>query len=521
MNKQKLTVKFIFMFVAFTVLTLTVSSVISYINQNLIYKSQQENNIQNVASYLETVLAADGQDFVWYQEYFLENYDNILVPLNFNDDDIQKARTEFELLFQEKYPHEFLGQTISFQELDEETKIAYTKYKHEYYLTKFEKARKEFDLIYVEYMVPPKNQGETPTITYVLDSMREEKIVDGQSYITLGITVPQPLEEHIKEWEAWNTGVRPEGYDTFDNEYGKTLAFYTPFYIGDKKLGIIGCEVEIARVNKDILDATIQQMLIISIVLIIFVSILLYLIRLNYIRKLEVLRQTIEDYSLTKNPDLADRLSIECTNKDEISEIMMQFSQMIRDLDLYMKNLYMTKQHLQDTQQKAMEMSMLAIKDPLTGIRNKTGYDKEVTKIKSGIAEGNTDVGVAMVDLNFLKKINDTYGHDKGNVAIKTLCNIICTVFDHSPVFRIGGDEFVVILRGQDLKYIDDLIEAFYLMLEDLQQKDDLQYWEKPSAALGYAIYDPDKDKDYESLFKRADDAMYKFKKEMKALRQD
>ncbi|MCR5188846.1 MAG: diguanylate cyclase [Treponema sp.] len=521
MNKQKLTVKFIYMFSAFTLLTLAVTSVLSYINQNHIYKSQKEESIQNVASYLETVLAADGQDFIWYQEHFMENCENLLVPLNFTDEDIQLSRMNYEKLFKEKYPNKILGQTIEFNELDEETKNAYTVYKHEYYLTKFEKARKNFSLIYVEYMVPPAKQEEIPHITYVLDSMREEKIDNGQSYINLGITVPQPLEDHQKEWEAWNTGVRPTGYDTFDNEYGKTFAFYTPFYIGDKKLGIIGCEVEIATVNKKILDATIQQMLIISIVLIIFVSILLNLIRRNYIRKLEILKNTIEDYSTSKNPDLAKTLLLENTNQDEISEIMKKFSEMIKELDSYMQNLSKTKRHLQDTQQKAMEMSMLAIKDPLTGIRNKTGYDKEVMKIKAEIASESTEIGIAMVDLNFLKKINDNYGHDKGNITIITLCQIICKVFDHSPVFRIGGDEFVIVLRGQDLKYIDDLIEAFYLMLDELQAKEDLQHWEKPSAAIGYAIYDPDIDKDYEGLFKRADDAMYSFKKEMKALRQD
>lgn len=521
MTKKNLTIIFIQMFAAFTLITLVVSSILSYLNQNHIYKSQKEESIQNVASYLETVLAADGQDFVWYQEYFLENCDKILIPRDFTDEDIQISRTYFEQLFMEKYPNEILGKTIEFKKLDEETKTAYTIYKHEYYLSKFEKARKEFSLMYVEYMVPPKKKEDVLHITYVLDSIREEKIVDGKSYITLGITVPQPLEDHQKEWEAWNSGVRPTGYDTFDNEYGKTFAFYTPFYIGDKKLGIIGCEVGIATVNKKILDATIQQMLIISIVLIIFVSILLHLINKNYIRKLKILKDTIEDYSSSKNPNLAKNLYFESSDQDEISEIMKKFSEMIEELDSYMQNLTKTRQHLQDTQQKAMEMSMLAIKDPLTGIRNKTAYDKEVNKIKIEMENGNTDIGIAMIDLNFLKKINDTYGHDKGNIAIITICHIICQVFDHSPVFRIGGDEFVVILRGQDLKYIDDLIKAFYLMQDELQHNRTLKYWEKPSAAVGYAIFDPDKDQDYETLFKRADDAMYQFKKEMKTLRQE
>ena len=56
------------------------------------------------------------------------------------------------------------------------------------------------------------------------------------------------------------------------------------------------------------------------------------------------------------------------------------------------------------------------------------------------IQKGEKKLGIAIVDLNFLKKINDTYGHEKGNLAIKKLCFIICHIFQHSPVFRIGGD---------------------------------------------------------------------------------
>ena len=64
--------------------------------------------------------------------------------------------------------------------------------------------------------------------------------------------------------------------------------------------------------------------------------------------------------------------------------------------------------------------------------------------------------GIAMIDLNNLKVINDTYGYEEGNYAIKKLCEIVCSVFSHSLVFRIGGDEFVVILKGADQKMYEN-----------------------------------------------------------------
>jgi diguanylate cyclase (GGDEF)-like protein len=138
-----------------------------------------------------------------------------------------------------------------------------------------------------------------------------------------------------------------------------------------------------------------------------------------------------------------------------------------------------------------------------------------------GMAEGLKDLGVAMIDLNFLKRINDSYGHDKGNIAIVSLSRILCKIFEHSPVFRIGGDEFVVILKGHDLRNIDKLIAMFNAQLKERQDNPDLELWEKTSAAIGYAIYNPEIDSAYENIFKRADSEMYKAKTAMKAAREE
>lgn len=163
------------------------------------------------------------------------------------------------------------------------------------------------------------------------------------------------------------------------------------------------------------------------------------------------------------------------------------------------------------TEHKAEELGELAVKDSLTGVRNKTAYDNMVRDLEE-LRERN--YGVVMIDLNYLKKINDTYGHDKGDVAIMKLCWAICEVFAHSPVFRTGGDEFVVILKGHDYDHIAELEKKFYETLKNSQT-------DKPeecvSAALGYALFEVGKDHSYQDVFKRADSAMYKAKLAMKA----
>ncbi|MBO6214720.1 MAG: GGDEF domain-containing protein, partial [Lachnospiraceae bacterium] len=204
---------------------------------------------------------------------------------------------------------------------------------------------------------------------------------------------------------------------------------------------------------------------------------------------------------------------------DEIATLSAQIAGMIRDIHAYINNLTQTNEALDKANDTAARMSALAQRDPLTGIRNRNGYNAEMSKLEKEIKKGGCEFGIAMIDLNYLKVTNDTYGHEKGNIAIKKLSNIVCHVFDHSPVFRIGGDEFVVVLRNDDYRKRETLQELFMAKLQESQDDPTLEPWEKVSASIGIAIYEPARDKGTETVFKRADAKMYENKKEMKAAR--
>ena len=93
-------------------------------------------------------------------------------------------------------------------------------------------------------------------------------------------------------------------------------------------------------------------------------------------------------------------------------------------------------------------------------------------------------------------------------------------MFEHSPVFRIGGDEFVIILQNGDFEKRDDLVALFNKTIEEAEAQDNLEPWEKVSASIGIAVYDSNIDSNVANVFKRADKAMYQRKKEMKAARE-
>ena len=164
-------------------------------------------------------------------------------------------------------------------------------------------------------------------------------------------------------------------------------------------------------------------------------------------------------------------------------------------------------------------MNRLANLDALTGVRNKRAYNTEAEKLEKTIREGTAQFGLAMVDMNYLKQTNDLYGHEKGDIAIKELCNIICGVFVHSPVFRVGGDEFVVVLEKREYQRRDALAKEFESIIARMATDESLEPWEKLSAAIGYAVYDPKTDKCVEDVLNRADEHMYEQKKKMKVER--
>ena len=81
-------------------------------------------------------------------------------------------------------------------------------------------------------------------------------------------------------------------------------------------------------------------------------------------------------------------------------------------------------------------------------IKNKIDDDERIFKF-----------ALVVCDLNNLKKINDSQGHNAGDEYIRASSHLLCHIFVHSPVFRIGGDEFVVFLSGNDYSARNELMD--------------------------------------------------------------
>ena len=156
-----------------------------------------------------------------------------------------------------------------------------------------------------------------------------------------------------------------------------------------------------------------------------------------------------------------------------------------------------------------------AFRDMLTGIRNKNAYTAEEARWNERIARGEvTELAVAVCDLNKLKLINDTEGHKAGDQYLQDATRAICETFRHSPVFRIGGDEFVAILIGTDFRNREELVARFLRENKERSDADDGGV----VIACGCSDLLPE-DLKLEDAFNRADAAMYENKKSLKGAR--
>ena len=165
-----------------------------------------------------------------------------------------------------------------------------------------------------------------------------------------------------------------------------------------------------------------------------------------------------------------------------------------------------------EQEQKVKKLNEQVFVDALTHVRNKGAYAQFEEKIDAVIQKGQQEpFAVVVCDVNNLKTVNDLYGHKAGDACIKNACATICRVFSHSPVFRVGGDEFVVLLFGEDYYRRKGLMEQINALPRDRSK---IKLGE--TIAAGLAEYQPQKHETVLSVFEEADKAMYQRKQFMK-----
>ena len=172
----------------------------------------------------------------------------------------------------------------------------------------------------------------------------------------------------------------------------------------------------------------------------------------------------------------------------------------------------LSKAKLEEEKETSRSFRDMANTDSMTGVRNKHAYTEKEKLINGQIRAGELqNLAVVVGDINGLKHVNDTLGHAAGDQLIKDACNLICEYFKHGAVYRIGGDEFVVILQGTGYDSMIDTIKALNRKVEENIKDNEVV------VSIGYSSLNPD-DRQLRDVFERADQMMYERKSELKSM---
>ena len=274
-----------------------------------------------------------------------------------------------------------------------------------------------------------------------------------------------------------------------------------------------------ADISIDDLNATVYRNIyfIIAVIIIsglLFTLLLLLWMHSRVIRPLKQLQESVEDFAGKsagrRDPDELIYHAPDLKARNEVRSLSDAVTKLSGDMRDYMKGMLTAEAETKGLQDQVFQ-------DALTKVKNKAAYDKKIEALRWDIVNHIAEFGILMVDLNYLKVINDRYGHENGNEYITGSCRLLCEVFAHSPVYRIGGDEFVVVLQGRDYSERDRLCSELEKQFALSTKNEDADPWHRYSAAVGMAVYTQGDEP--EDVFKRADEEMYEEKSFMKLQR--
>lgn len=207
---------------------------------------------------------------------------------------------------------------------------------------------------------------------------------------------------------------------------------------------------------------------------------------------------------LTEAAEQADRGNYDYTLDYEEDDEVGRLTKTFKRLSGHVKD------HISDLNRQAYV-------DALTHVKNKGAFSAAIEEMQSQLESrrGKMAFAIGVFDCDDLKLINDQYGHDKGDEYLKAASRVICRVFQHSPVFRIGGDEFSVILRNEDYQNRQALVRQLEKMKAEIIAATENK-WEQVHMSMGIAVYDPHDDHTVNDVARRADEIMYENKRSRK-----
>ena len=271
--------------------------------------------------------------------------------------------------------------------------------------------------------------------------------------------------------------------------------------------GLLCADIAIDEINTTIYRNIWINITMILAVGILFIVLLIIWMRRNVITPLKNLESSVTEYANIphgqRKPEELIYNAPKIHTKNEVEALADAYEKLALEMHNYVIGLVAAED-------EAKGLKVHAYHDALTHVKNKAAYDEMRENMLKDIEDEKAEFGLVMADINSLKNINDLYGHEKGDEYIKGACKIICDIYVHSNVYRIGGDEFVVLLQNRDYQNREKLLEDARNEFNEAMFDEARDPWNRYSAAIGMAVWSPGLE--FDSVFSSADHKMYEQK---------
>jgi len=213
-------------------------------------------------------------------------------------------------------------------------------------------------------------------------------------------------------------------------------------------------------------------------------------------------------------------ITIENHRQDEIGELTNIFSKMIHQIKNYMEELKISNLQLSDTnkmleekvKERTHELELLSNLDGLTGLYNRRKLDEFLKNAWQEAIHFKEPMAVLMMDIDYFKNYNDTYGHPAGDDCLRRVAQTIKKMLRKQDDFvaRYGGEEFIVILKNTDDVTAESLANRLRTTIEELNipnKSSDIA--DHMTISIGISILNNFEDMELEVFIKSSDDALY------------
>lgn len=368
----------------------------------------------------------------------------------------------------------------------------------------------DFELMYLYIVFPDVDNG---LMINVISATNAAEFAEGAEDLPVLYTTDSYTVEDLQRYAAAMQADGPTFF--FENSaWGNCYTACMPLRdTAGETFAVICADIPTDNVRNSVRSYVVRSVAITVLVGALFSVLMMIWVRRNVTGPVSQLESSARGFAAKshglKNPHMLTFDAPEIHTGNELESLSDAIAKMADDMRSYMEGIL-------SAEQRATVAEKDAYQDALTHVKSKAAFNGKMSELNEKIETSGAQFALVVADLDDLKGINDSFGHEHGDDYIIGSCKILARVYKHSPLYRVGGDEFVAVLQGEDYMNREALLETAKAEFSRARSDTERQPWDRYSASVGLAVYSGAAGQTAEDVLSLADEDMYRRKRQCK-----